>query len=720
MTAMMFAESPHQQHPHQFNLPLYSPQPQLSSSGHGQFFLDDVQAPFRKSIPFLDASNQRLFLRQTQYALPLQSHQRMEEGGQNGKVPAQSLRAEMGEHMLRRKTPNGTLSAGYDGTPVEWNSRPHADKHFLITTTDAARYNTHQLATFPIQHIQASYDGQVVLNQMDKPAKAYWQAQSSQPPSRYAMNNDVGTPAQIWLQSGSRQPIDSMLYQVPQTPMSFVNSGGYQHVPTVLQPIWAPTIGLTASNAQGRFGPYWPDGSFEPYRPDALRDLQFLPQCNNINFNNQFEAYNRQQQSNSNSPYLTPNENEFVFWNGQGFQDVRRHSGTAVSPAASGGVRSYDAGSRQQGDPNASFAQRARAMSARVQRHGSEASLWPQMPNSGQLAQLAMRTPASPSNPHFKTRVLVWAHRIYINLIQHSRRQNQAKSSNEKTHSIFPKPPRHSYSNPRDTSTLRSLNQQNLPNFRTADHLKNDNSESASQANEFASFSQWSSSKQRSSFHERHDRGLRLNPSIQNRAHASPIDVHHSPMFTSNPTTPSNPMLASPQHAVLEAQRALEILDSLCQDSSWQWVDGILLGGCLAYGLEQFQAALQWYDRVLACDPKSVMPYFRRCSYANTVTVMWRPFRIPLPLFFPSSRGKRPSNTGLEQSSSVRVILKPWSTWLACCAATKEVEKPSKSSSTWKTHCGSPKSLRSIFPGNRLRAAPAIKATEHRSARTKD
>src|SRR4051794_31051208 len=52
------------------------------------------------------------------------------------------------EHMLRRKTPNGTLAAGYDGTPVEWGSKPHATKHILIPVSSASNTSSsinHQL-----------------------------------------------------------------------------------------------------------------------------------------------------------------------------------------------------------------------------------------------------------------------------------------------------------------------------------------------------------------------------------------------------------------------------------------------------------------------------------------------------------------------------------------------------------------------------------------------
>ncbi|KAL9584021.1 MAG: hypothetical protein Q9212_002362 [Teloschistes hypoglaucus] len=44
----------------------------------------------------------------------------------------------------------------------------------------------------------------------------------------------------------------------------------------------------------------------------------------------------------------------------------------------------------------------------------------------------------------------------------------------------------------------------------------------------------------------------------------------------------------------------------LCQESGWEWIDGMLLGGCLAYGLGDFRKALKWYTKVLSCDSNNV------------------------------------------------------------------------------------------------------------------
>ncbi|KAL8765791.1 MAG: hypothetical protein Q9209_007230 [Squamulea sp. 1 TL-2023] len=60
---------------------------------------------------------------------------------------------------------------------------------------------------------------------------------------------------------------------------------------------------------------------------------------------------------------------------------------------------------------------------------------------------------------------------------------------------------------------------------------------------------------------------------------------------------------ASPTTA---AVYALDILSELGQQSGWTWTDGLLLGGCLAYGLGDYTKAFKWYSKVLTCDPNNV------------------------------------------------------------------------------------------------------------------
>ncbi len=55
---------------------------------------------------------------------------------------------------------------------------------------------------------------------------------------------------------------------------------------------------------------------------------------------------------------------------------------------------------------------------------------------------------------------------------------------------------------------------------------------------------------------------------------------------------------------VLTARSSLEMLSTLCEQSGWKWVEGILLGGCLYYGLERYEEALEWFKRIVSLDPR--------------------------------------------------------------------------------------------------------------------
>ena len=55
---------------------------------------------------------------------------------------------------------------------------------------------------------------------------------------------------------------------------------------------------------------------------------------------------------------------------------------------------------------------------------------------------------------------------------------------------------------------------------------------------------------------------------------------------------------------LLNAKACLEMLSTLCEQSGWKWVDGILLGGCLHYGLEHYEEALEWFRRIVNLDER--------------------------------------------------------------------------------------------------------------------
>lgn len=59
-------------------------------------------------------------------------------------------------------------------------------------------------------------------------------------------------------------------------------------------------------------------------------------------------------------------------------------------------------------------------------------------------------------------------------------------------------------------------------------------------------------------------------------------------------------------NVMTNATTALELISRLCAESAWAWVDGMLLAGCLAYGLGNYVDALTWYSKILERDVKLV------------------------------------------------------------------------------------------------------------------
>tara|TARA_R110002003_G_scaffold45_20_gene3670 strand:+ start:36806 stop:39796 length:2991 start_codon:yes stop_codon:yes gene_type:complete len=56
----------------------------------------------------------------------------------------------------------------------------------------------------------------------------------------------------------------------------------------------------------------------------------------------------------------------------------------------------------------------------------------------------------------------------------------------------------------------------------------------------------------------------------------------------------------------MTAASALEAITKHCEESKWNWIDGILLGGCFAYALGDYQKAQDWYKHILTLDKDNV------------------------------------------------------------------------------------------------------------------
>ncbi|KAJ5498663.1 Tetratricopeptide-like helical [Penicillium expansum] len=164
---------------------------------------------------------------------------------------AYSSTTNVAEHTLRRKTPNGTLAAGYDGDPWRYHSATSTQAY--LGFADGTRPSATKQMNFP----------PVFKND---PAGNTIQGEVVQ---------DVNGTS--WVRPVNYPPgVDSMLNQtLPLQPSHRYILQNGQYVPTVLPATLQSCLGPTASAGTGPFGPYWPDGVYIPYRPAAFRDARF-------------------------------------------------------------------------------------------------------------------------------------------------------------------------------------------------------------------------------------------------------------------------------------------------------------------------------------------------------------------------------------------------------------------------------------------------------------
>ncbi|KAL1988123.1 hypothetical protein VTN96DRAFT_1154 [Rasamsonia emersonii] len=468
--------------------------------------------------------------------------------------------ANVGEHALRRKTPNGTLAAGYDGTPGDRTIQPPAAKHLLVSSLEPGQVLPSQ-STLPVENWQPVTLDQTASAQYPNFPPVY----NKQDPNRTnnGLANDQvqggGGAGPSWVRSLNVQPgMDSVLHQtVPMQPSQRYYLQNGPSIPTVMPAtLQQPCLGPTAPVGTGPYGPYWPDGAYIPYRPAALRDTRFLP-------NNQFA-------NNPNTPQIyDPNQPPYgptslpasglstpgLSWN-QGPPPPMNHEPFLQPPQQQNFPPRYP---HQNTLPY--HVRNANVLNSNVSTHPQgEAVGWPGSHPSRNIPPSDISSRAQ--NAEFKEKVLSWAHGVYVDLLAtlNARRQSLSKPGVDgqpqrpPKPSIYPKPPR----------------QPGL-DFSSSSDIQRHNGYPAARYDLYT---------QNPGLAQRPASGAAL-PRV-----AGPYQNENSTMAT--------------------AASALEMLTNLCMESGWEWIDGMLLGGCLAYGLGDYDKAMRWYSRIIERDDKHV------------------------------------------------------------------------------------------------------------------
>lgn len=518
-----------------------------------------------------------------QYAHPLSRHNSYHsQGSDSGRTTAKPP-----EHMLRRKTPNGILAAAYDGTSVEQTEKPHATKHILLPVTADSGLPYGLKQELPLRSPAHNEFGQLKADATsDWSPSLYFETGSGRAGGQYALPQ-----------------IDSMLNQItplqphPHYPMYGNQFGAAPEPPLQSQ------LGPTVSNDQGPYGPYWPNGTFIPYRPAALRDPRFYSHHTPNWSHSQHNAF-LGHAYNSSIPNINVQHNQYQLQQPQNaYGNIGRPSIEYPPPYP-----------QSQHNPALDYQNQPLPL-PQSQRPQPDFSL----SSSGQSTPIADQTPSStplsefgPQSINAQTRekVFAWAHSVYVDLLkylQSTRKPSLHQHSNGQQPTrphIYPKPPRQpaaSFTSSASNSATPTLDRPDASQMGQS-QLNRDTFQRPAHHRSSAS---WSISGA--------DPNLMRQPwyPVQSQPFANPHAVQPQ-VSGMEPPRPLRRMSGSVatvhqtlRHDIPPSMTAASALDAItkhCEDSKWSWVDGILLGGCLAYALGDYQKAQEWYKHILTLD----------------------------------------------------------------------------------------------------------------------
>ncbi|KIW17050.1 hypothetical protein PV08_04241 [Exophiala spinifera] len=501
-----------------------------------------------------------------QYAVPAESN-----AYRHARNNSTNLSYAEHEIVRQRKTPYGKLSE-QDTAALDKTIQVPPIKHLLLSSSPEFQTNTpsyssrwatsnHVSRSNAAAGIDLGRDGR-----QERQHKSHGNSQSYS--YRPALEFSVG--------------LDSMLNQtLPLYPTQRYYLQPGSNIPTVLPATLQSQFGPTASAGQEYYGPYWPDGTYNPYRPAAIRDSRFFPPAPTERF---------------------PLEH---------FQHPRTFQQTTHVPLAR----------------NSGYMQTVQAplLGMPLTTVESPAAKWNAVQNAYQNAQYPfpqqysppehlMTDPITASRPllssivpgpsseriAFRDRTFAWANKVYTDLLETIRWtvKDQRASGGSTSDSrpvqkpaIFPKPPRRSGSHFHETSLDRISTNPSTPKFYP--HYNNEHS-----------MPEIPSRPQTAIYRPQQAQAGAANQHLSASTNGS--NTHYQPRDRIPEVRQPGQSLAdgfTRPPSFESANSALRTMELLCHEADTPWVDGMLLAGCLAYGLGNYGKAEEWYQAVLKQEP---------------------------------------------------------------------------------------------------------------------
>ncbi|KAI0396205.1 glycosyltransferase family 41 protein [Xylariaceae sp. FL0594] len=417
-------------------------------------------------------------------------------------APSHYLLPEHAEHRLRRKTPSGTIDAGYDGNPSHLASGPPPFKQMIMPTSSRPAANP-----APLQSDRRSH---VNLGPLDErpmhPSYFYFRPSEAPEPLHPESNGaSSGNPQQAHpLQFTTSLALDC----APNGPLAANQPyNPVPRVPTALQPVYQQPPGLTIFQNGGVLPPS-PWSEMHPATCAHPGSLRVSP------YNNAYGPSPLHHFGSPGSVLLTPSLNMRLKYEPPQVAAVQVPSQKFESLTLESGRYAANESHSQERYSPAQFSEKVLALG-----HRAYADLLTQM------HQGINSSNRSPIGPRATARM-----------------------------AIFPRLP-------------RSASYPNVP-----------------------------LASSQSSVETGH----------QTVRETSALALHNTPFHAQNQDPDHLRRERAPMTPLAAASTTLRMLTQLCEQSEWKWVDGMLLGGCLHYGLEHYEQALEWFQRIVALDAEQV------------------------------------------------------------------------------------------------------------------
>ncbi|KAK5106200.1 hypothetical protein LTS08_000317 [Lithohypha guttulata] len=490
------------------------------------------------------------------------------------------------EFLRRRKIPHGRQLEELDFTNIDGRIHLPAPKHVLLSLS-------------PSNHDSRLPDGSRNTSYNDTPS-LHHRGDRNVLPARGSQSLTNSQYDQAWMPPYSADSV--LLQSTPYASEQQTSRNTWSKVPTVMPSNLQSSFGPTASAGQQYYGPYWPDGTFSPYRPAPVRNDRFFHwrHSRDLSQNSRPHQVNQVNQVN-----LEP-----IWTHGPALNAQQFAQGTVQ------GVRSLQSLPPRDGYvPYLSFQDRiSDALVAGTSYHDrptteeGQFSISEQVPfkPQNQRGDGTLHATAASELIAQRDQAFSWAYRIYIDLLaniqrdsklgrQHTNQLGQSRTVVKPA--IFPRPPQRAQSH-----FTRSLN------------LKNGNQGSYKMHAGGESYQPMSIEAS-----DRPQTAIRMTRRKTDSAAGGPGSFQSNNDYSSlvgNPVDTSlsfqerfNVMtgaLMSTQQHIDNAAAALDTIEAICRDSEVSWTDGMLLAGCLAYGIGNYTQALKWYQKVVKLDSNHV------------------------------------------------------------------------------------------------------------------